>query len=274
MKKVLHSKMFLFLLGFVFVSSIGVYATIKIQASEIGYKNGSVEDALNYLYGRANNNNHGISKFCELEDGYTHLTVGAKYKCQLGENDKNQNNQLIYRYFYILKINNNSVDMIMDRNITDEISSHTLSWSDAINFFDSEIGISFINKWNNLIDTNINLPSIESLFNVIGFTLNNSEGSWNCFDGHKLNDYPWCSPNTNSEFSWLFNYLTDCENSGCDTESNSTSSGYWTSSKSYDNYHTWRVDKNGYLANGSSISNNTSNGVRPVITILKDNLSS
>ena len=43
-----------FLLGLVIAGSIGVYATIKIQASEIGYKDGTVESALNQLYNNIN----------------------------------------------------------------------------------------------------------------------------------------------------------------------------------------------------------------------------
>lgn len=36
--------------GLIIAGTIGVYAAIKIQANEIGYKNDTVESALNYLY--------------------------------------------------------------------------------------------------------------------------------------------------------------------------------------------------------------------------------
>ncbi len=39
-----------FLLGLIISGSIGVYATIRMQADEIGYKDGTVEEALDYLY--------------------------------------------------------------------------------------------------------------------------------------------------------------------------------------------------------------------------------
>ena len=53
MKKILKSRIFIFVLGLVIAGSIGVYATIKVQSSEIGYKDGTVEDALDDLYKKA-----------------------------------------------------------------------------------------------------------------------------------------------------------------------------------------------------------------------------
>lgn len=45
-----------------------VYATIRMQADEIGYKDGTVEDALNNLYSLAGNVN--LSKYAELRSSY------------------------------------------------------------------------------------------------------------------------------------------------------------------------------------------------------------
>ena len=45
-----------------------VYAAIRIQADEIGYKDGTVEDALNNLYSLAGNVN--LSKYAELQSSY------------------------------------------------------------------------------------------------------------------------------------------------------------------------------------------------------------
>ena len=45
-----------FILGLIIAGSIGVYATIKIQASEIGYKDTTVEATLNDLYTLAGKN--------------------------------------------------------------------------------------------------------------------------------------------------------------------------------------------------------------------------
>ena len=50
MKKFIKNNLLGFILGAIVFGSIGVYATIRIQADEIGYKDGTVEDALNVLY--------------------------------------------------------------------------------------------------------------------------------------------------------------------------------------------------------------------------------
>ena len=50
MKKILTSRIFLVVLTAIIVATGSVYATIKIQANEIEYKDGTVEDALNDLY--------------------------------------------------------------------------------------------------------------------------------------------------------------------------------------------------------------------------------
>ena len=50
MKNIFKNPIFMLALGLIIAGSIGVYATIKIQADEIGYKEGTVEDALNDLY--------------------------------------------------------------------------------------------------------------------------------------------------------------------------------------------------------------------------------
>ena len=49
MKKFIKNNLLGFILGAIVFGSIGVYATIRIQADEIGYKDGTVEDALNVL---------------------------------------------------------------------------------------------------------------------------------------------------------------------------------------------------------------------------------
>ena len=49
MKKIIKNNIFGFIVGTLLMSFIGVYAAIKMQASEIGYNDTTVEDALNSL---------------------------------------------------------------------------------------------------------------------------------------------------------------------------------------------------------------------------------
>lgn len=56
MKKILTNRIFLIVLTAIICISGSVYATIRIQSSEIGYKDGTVEEALDDLYEKADDN--------------------------------------------------------------------------------------------------------------------------------------------------------------------------------------------------------------------------
>ena len=53
MKKIFKSRIFAFILGGIILGSIGVYAGSQILASDISYRDGTVESALNDLYDKA-----------------------------------------------------------------------------------------------------------------------------------------------------------------------------------------------------------------------------
>ena len=75
-----------------------------------------------------------------------------------------------------------------------------------------------------------------------------------------------------SAYAWLYDNLTNCENSGCSQNTNTDSAyGYWTSTaRDGDSSITWAVHADGTL--GHTYVSNTYRGVRPVITISKDKL--
>ena len=75
MKKVLASKIFLVVLTALICISGTVYATIRIQADEIGYKDGTVEDVLNDLYTKANIT---ITNLETKLDKYDSLNIGVR----------------------------------------------------------------------------------------------------------------------------------------------------------------------------------------------------
>ena len=81
-----------------------------------------------------------------------------------------------------------------------------------------------------------------------------------------------------SAYRWIFGNLMDCYQYGCEqSQSNSVweSRGYWTKSPVYRNTdnlnRTWLVLRNGYLER-YSITDSSSIGVRPVVTVLKSGL--
>lgn len=71
-----------------------------------------------------------------------------------------------------------------------------------------------------------------------------------------------------SNYAWLYDYTGNCTYSGCNTEDSSTV-GYWTKNMVVDSSsYAFDVDSNGSL--GYTSVSAIHNGVRPVITILKD----
>ena len=80
--------MIAFVLGALIFGGIGVYAAIKIQADEIGYKDGTVEAALNDLYDKADGKlgqtyssfNFGHERLTNMSTTINQLPKG-KYLC-------------------------------------------------------------------------------------------------------------------------------------------------------------------------------------------------
>ena len=79
------------------------------------------------------------------------------------------------------------------------------------------------------------------------------------------------SSTNKSKYAWLFDYINGCTNYGCNTP-DSSNSGYWTSTLYKENVEfAWLVCGNGSLLRDTVTY--TAIGVRPVITISKDNIS-
>ena len=112
--KILKNPIFMFLLGAIIFTGIGACATIKLQASEIEYSEGvSIKDKIDDLYSKTNSN-----KVCFYISG-TKGAVGARYLCEPGDGTA--------RYFYILKVDTNTVKLIMEKNITDNTNNVTIN---------------------------------------------------------------------------------------------------------------------------------------------------
>ena len=96
--------------------------------------------------------------------------------------------------------------------------------------------------------------------------------SWFCLDTNKPDTTNWCSKaQGTSEYAWLFDYTDGCANYGCNKADSSTY-GYWTSTLYKDNStQAWRVSRDGDLINRSV--SHAGDGIRPVITIAKSNIS-
>ena len=270
MKMFLKSRIFAFVLGSVIFGSIGVYAASQILASDISYRDGTVENALNDLYSKADNQTME-GTVCMLVSG-TKNTVGSKYVCNPGDG--------ILRNFYILSVGQNDIKLIMEKNIVERVNYAT-----AKNYFTpTGGGANIVTSWNKVtVDT----PSAQDIVDASlivnpkqDFTFNISEESatWWCFGSHEKDQQSgplYCPSSTAQQnASWLFDYTIDCGSRGCSNslaENNSNSYGYWTKDEIYDDStRAWIVYMNGSLDRDTVSYANY--GVRPVITVAKNKL--
>ena len=264
-----------FLLGLIVAGSIGVYAAIKYQASEIEYNNTPLDQVLDDLYSKSSG-----EKFCVLlsEQYGTKGNVGAKYTCNLGDG--------VARNFFILKVDGNDVKMIMERNLTDTVGSARMSsYSAALNYLKSGgQGYATVSAWTNV--KSVDLPDAQDIVDASleinpkenwSFDISTASATWWCLGSH-TQDQPggptYCPTSASQQkASWLFDYTVDCGSRGCSNsmpDNTSYAYGYWTKDLvDTDNTRAWNVTRGGYLY-GNAVSDSVF-GVRPVITISKSN---
>ena len=79
------------------------------------------------------------------------------------------------------------------------------------------------------------------------------------------------NPSTECKYGWLYDRTSNtCTNSGCFNNADTNNAyGYWTSTAASHTYYPFFVHAGGQIAYVDSVETSTSNGVRPVITILK-----
>lgn len=267
-------KLLLIIITMILSISASVYAASQIFANNISYKDTTVEEALNDLYTKSENT-QSVLKFCELKEG-TNLEVGSKYECDPGDGVK--------RIFYILTVRNNDVDLLMDRNITQGTNTKTMSWADAMKYVKNN---NLKSLWSNVLD--IDLPKAQAIADAVGNT------SWQMVDKNYTDFFcvgtgynASCGSGSGAlkddiqtiRYRWLFNYTRDCAGSGCLSETSLSAPeavGYWTCDMVANNtdsnftHRAWLMGRSGNVSN-DNIYNSTTYGVRPVITVLKANL--
>ena len=172
---------------------------------------------------------------CDLKEGQTALAIGAAYDCDPGDG--------VTRTFYLLEKTTSMVSLIMDRNIAGPVAWNEDGGAEVTT------ALTALNNatagWSNV---NVSLPTYDQL-----------NSFWNSESDEITSD---------SEYSWLISGLEHPKDGGYPL-------AYWTStyhgSGYYEEPSAYLVTGSGYL-NGHPITANYS-GVRPVITISKDNMS-
>ena len=279
MKKLFKSRVFTFLLGLILSGSV-VYAATLI-AKDITYDNSrsrlktnnnedvtNVQDAIDALYNKANSG--GGKTICtyvnsEYGNASDHYSIGTKYECDPGDGT--------LRNFYILEVKGDGVDLIMDRNITQGSSATTMSWNNAMKYIDSN---NLKTTWKDV--AKVDLPSAQAIADAVGnssWKAVDSASTWWCLasKGQDSQSPPYCNTSQAQAYNWLYDYTRECN--GCTHSlSEGDAYGYWTRDAVNETTtaRAWSADSGGFLSN-IDVSNTANDGVRPVITILKSNLS-
>ena len=261
MKKFVKSRLFTFILGAVIFSGITGVVAYTLNANQVSYtpsdktwKVKTVEEAINDM-----KENGTSKKFCELKSG-TALAIGSKYECDPGDGVK--------KNFYVLEVRTDSVDLIMYKNISDG----TMTWNNAMKYIESN---NLKTTWKNV--ANVDLPKAQAIANAVGYSswkAADSGATWWCLASHTQDSQssPYCNTSQAQAYNWLYDYTRACN--GC---SNSLSAdgqpyGYWTRDVVVGKSNAWNVYRYGDL-DSLTVSNATYDGVRPVITVSKSNLS-
>lgn len=176
--------------------------------------------------------------------------------------------------WYVTKDEINYVNLLLDHNTTYYIQ-WDITGNTNSNLVNNKL-TSDVSNWNNKIKSSARLITADEIWeitkkdnNVSNWSSSSSDNSFHFEGSGHSSDEP-------NKYAWLFNYTT-CQGlfkSGCNIGDGNTM-GYWTSSKVYDSNNIWAVSLLGSIwsllaSEGDSID--TKIGIRPVITLSKDNV--
>ena len=245
-KKIINKKIIITVLITMIISiTIGVKAATMFSSNDVIYDNSSsgttsntVKEALDELYEKANNCG-STSSICTSTSGTVSYALGTEYTCDPGDG--------VERTFYVLDETKNNVDLIMNENIGSKIG-----WNSSGGV--PVIALTYLESQTSSWTVDVSLPTGQQIADAVGST------TWPCID----------SRIDISSASWLYENLNLGE-------------GYWTSTPEpriyfgdpdgayfvvYDDYYEDFLLKSMYIGQSYSYQ-----GIRPVITIPKDQLS-
>ncbi len=175
------------------------------------------------------------TSICTSTSGTVSYALGTSYTCNVGDGP---------RTFYVLEENTDTVSLIMSENL-----GYNVEWDESGNNADGPVtALAYLEEQTSSWTVDVSLPTGQQIADAVGNTSWTSGGS-----DIDLSSAPW-----------LYDNL--------DGETSTNSYGYWTSTPNSSNsYSAWIVFSYGYLYYGDV--DYTDNGVRPVITVSKSQLS-
>ena len=168
-------------------------------------------------------------------------------------------------YVFNDKEGNATVNVILDHNTTARVA-----WNSTGNNSEmKEVKIKLeedTKDWKNTARL-ITANEVAKITGNTGFDATKLGQVWFYLDSN--NQTQTTNASNKSKYAWLFDYTKECTNYGCNKQDSSTE-GYWTSTRKIGETMIWHVNREGFLsAHGMTLN---CYGVRPVITISKSNI--
>ena len=173
-------------------------------------------------------------------------------------------------YVFNDKEGNATVNVILDHNTTAGVAYNSTGSNSEMKEVKRKLEED-TKDWKNTARL-ITANEVAKITEKTGFDASKENQSWFCLDTNQPDTTSYCAKaQGKSEYAWLFDYTYDCTSYGCN-KADSSNYGYWTSTPNkYDSTIAWRVFRNDALS--YTYVTDAVNGIRPVITISKSNIS-
>ena len=173
-------------------------------------------------------------------------------------------------YVFNDKEGNATVNVILDHNTTAGVAYNSTGNNSEMKEVKRKLEED-TKDWKNTARL-ITANEVAKITEKTGFDASKENQSWFCLDTNQPDTTSYCAKaQGKSEYAWLFDYTYDCTSYGCN-KADSSNYGYWTSTPNkYDSTIAWRVFRNDALS--YTYVTDAVNGIRPVITISKSNIS-
>ena len=276
MKKIIKSRIFIFVLTAIIFTSIGVYAANTYKASEVLYTSSdgtsmNVQDALNDLY---NKKSSGYGYCSSYKDGtaiYYNPVSGEVCNASEAVSTTGTKTGCMKWYAFNDSSESTTVNMILDHNTTANLAWYSSSTNVAYESSNIKPEVDKLVNESGWVVTP-RLISAEEIAQITGKTNWTNTGSYFYFDSNSKTQT--AKSQGASKYAWLYDYTYSCPSSGCNI-ADSSNYGYWTSTPvgtAGSGSTVWYVSRYGYLSSYNNASS-TYYGVRPVIIISKSVLS-